>query len=82
MHFFLISDPDQDKKYLTSLVTASTAGCLIAIMTVFAVLLSCGSCCDSPSCSRSMYRFALAYILLDVLACEFLLCSSVTGGPL
>uniref|UniRef100_A0A0R3WY30 G_PROTEIN_RECEP_F1_2 domain-containing protein n=1 Tax=Hydatigena taeniaeformis TaxID=6205 RepID=A0A0R3WY30_HYDTA len=50
------------------LVTASIAGSIVAIMTVFVIILSCGSCRDSSSCSRAMSRFALAYILLDVLA--------------
>ncbi|KAL5107650.1 hypothetical protein TcWFU_004455 [Taenia crassiceps] len=58
----------QDVKLLISFVTASVAGCIIAIMTVFAVMLSCGSCCGSSSCSHSMFRFTFAYILFDVLA--------------
>ncbi|EUB64001.1 hypothetical protein EGR_01129 [Echinococcus granulosus] len=61
-------DKCQKKEFLISLVAASIAGCIIAIMTVFAVVLSFGSCRSSSSCSHSMFRFTLAYILLDVVA--------------
>ncbi|KAH9280529.1 hypothetical protein ECG_06407 [Echinococcus granulosus] len=65
---FALSQYSQKKEFLISLVAASIAGCIIAIMTVFAVVLSFGSCRSSSSCSHSMFRFTLAYILLDVVA--------------
>ncbi|KAL5965166.1 hypothetical protein TSMEX_007104 [Taenia solium] len=65
---FAIQAHEKDKYFLTTLITASIAGCIVAIMTVLAVIMSCCSCSASSSCSHSMYRFTLAYILLDVLA--------------
>ncbi|VDK23246.1 unnamed protein product [Taenia asiatica] len=66
MRILLISETE--KYFLISLIAASAAGCIVAIMTVLAVIMSCCSCSASSSCSHSMYRFTLAYILLDVLA--------------